>query len=66
MKLKSKKTLQKRIKVTGSGKLLRKRIRTSHLKVKLTAGRKHRKRRYVLVARGFTKTLKNMLPYNRN
>ncbi len=42
-KMKTKKTLVKRIKVTKGGKLLRKRVRTSHLKSKWSTSRRHRK-----------------------
>jgi large subunit ribosomal protein L35 len=42
-KLKTKKTAMKRIKITKNGKILRKHVRTSHLKSKWTANRKMRK-----------------------
>jgi len=42
-KQKTKKTLTKRVKITKSGKILKKKLRTSHLKAKWTANRKHRK-----------------------
>ncbi len=42
-KMKTKKTAIKRIKITKSGKLLKKKIRTSHLKSKWTTNRRHRK-----------------------
>lgn len=45
-KMKTKKTAAKRIKVTKSGKLLKKAIRAGHLKVKWSANKKYRKRGY--------------------
>uniref|UniRef100_A0A7C4XNE2 Large ribosomal subunit protein bL35 n=1 Tax=candidate division WWE3 bacterium TaxID=2053526 RepID=A0A7C4XNE2_UNCKA len=42
-KLKTKKTAMKRIKITKNGKLIRKYVRTSHLKSKWTSSRKMRK-----------------------
>ena len=42
-KQKTKKTLKKRIRLTRTGKILKKKLRTSHLKSKWTANRKHRK-----------------------
>ena len=47
-KLKTKKTLLKRIKITHSGKLLKKQSRTGHLKVKWDSSRKSRKRKTLL------------------
>lgn len=43
-KMKTKRTAVKRIKVTKSGKILKKAIRAGHLKVKWTANKKYRKR----------------------
>ncbi len=43
-KMKSKKTLLKRIKITKSGKLMRKSVNSGHLKRKWSAGRKCRKK----------------------
>jgi len=42
-KLKTKKTLLKRLKITKGGKLIRKQTNTGHLKRKWTANKKHRK-----------------------
>lgn len=42
-KLKTKKTLLKRIKITKNGKILRAQIGNGHLKVKRHSRRKHRK-----------------------
>lgn len=62
MKLRTRKTLAKRIKITGSGKLMRKRITGSHLKIKMGMSRKHRKARRVQIGKTFEKTLKSMMP----
>jgi large subunit ribosomal protein L35 len=42
-KLKTKKTAKKRFKETGSGKIMRRHARTSHLKSKQSAAKKRRK-----------------------
>lgn len=41
--MKTKKTLAKRIKITKGGKMLRKNVRTSHLKSKWDTNKRHRK-----------------------
>lgn len=61
-KIKTRKTLTKRIKITKSGKVLRKSIRMGHLKVKLSANRKGRKAGLSQVTNaGYLKTLRNLL-----
>ena len=42
-KLKTKKTALKRVKITKSGKILRKQVRTGHLKRKWSTNKHHRK-----------------------
>jgi ribosomal protein L35 len=42
--LKTKKTLLKRIKISKTGKIMKKQSRTGHLKVKWNASKKYRKR----------------------
>lgn len=44
-KIKTKKTLLKRIKITKTGKILKKQICTGHLKRKWSVNKKHRKNR---------------------
>jgi ribosomal protein L35 len=44
-KIKTRKTLVKRIKITKGGKILKKRVSTGHLKVKLNVKTKHRKKK---------------------
>jgi len=61
-KLKTKKTLAKRIKITKSGKILRKQIRTGHLFRKMDASRRMRKRRIqVQGSKRIVKKLKQMV-----
>jgi len=43
-KLKTKKTLAKRVKITKTGKILKKKVCTGHLKVKLGTNSKNRKK----------------------
>lgn len=62
MKQKSKKTLKKRIKVTGTGKLMYKQVRTGHLKRKWSTNQKFRKRSLgEITNRGHKKIIKNLL-----
>ncbi len=61
-KLKTKKTLIKRIKITGNGKIMRKKVSTGHLKVKWSTSLRHRKGRSQVVSSTHTKTLRAMLP----
>ena len=42
-KLKTKKTLAQRVKITKTGKILKKQVRTGHLKRKWSTNKKHRK-----------------------
>jgi len=61
-KIKTKRTLAKRVKFTGKGKMMRKRVRTSHLKVKIKANSKHRKARRVELNNTDSKRMRRMLP----
>ncbi len=64
-KIKTRKTLMKRIKVTKSGKILKKQNRTGHLKRKWTANKKHRKNRMNEVESvGYMKKIKQLLGSN--
>lgn len=61
-KIKTKKTLTKRIKITKNGKLLRKQVGTGHLKVKWDSSRSHRKAKRLLVQnKGIIRKLKGLL-----
>ncbi|OGC68715.1 hypothetical protein A2415_02055 [candidate division WWE3 bacterium RIFOXYC1_FULL_39_7] len=61
-KLKTKKTLTKRIKVTKNGKIMKKQTRTGHLKSKWSASKKSRKNNMELqLNRGHIKVIKKLL-----
>lgn len=61
-KVKTKKTALKRVKITKKGLILRKQVRTGHLKRKWTANRKHRKTTEGSVSNiGHKKIFKNLL-----
>lgn len=61
-KLKTKKTLLKRIKQSKTGKIIREQINTGHLKVKWDANKKYRKsKREVQENSGHIKKFKKML-----
>jgi len=61
-KMKTKKTLMKRIKITKSGKVLKKQNANGHLKVKMDNSRKKRKNKVTLQQkRGQTRVFKNLL-----
>lgn len=62
-KLKTKKAVAKRFKVTGSGKLMRKPVRQSHLNAKQTSKQRRQKRKLVEVNKADAKKLKKLLPY---
>jgi ribosomal protein L35 len=57
------KTLQKRIKITKNGKIMKKGVNTGHLKVKWSANKKFRKKGYsVQLNKGHIKVFKRLLP----
>jgi large subunit ribosomal protein L35 len=61
-KLKTRKTLKKRVKVTKTGKLLKKQVRTGHLMSKMDAARRSRKaRRVIQTDIGHIRMLKKLL-----
>lgn len=62
-KLKTKKALAKRIKVTKRGKLLRKKAGKSHLLSGKARKRKRKLRKTALVSKAHIKTIKASLPY---
>ncbi len=60
--MKTKKTLMKRIKITKTGKVLKKQNRTGHLKIKMDASRRTRKSSLIEQAdTGHTKKFKKLL-----
>lgn len=62
-KLKTKKILAKRVKVTSSGKLKRQHVNTSHLKQKQSAKTRRRKSNDEIVSSSDIKRVKQLLPY---
>lgn len=61
-KLKTKKTLRKRVKITKTGKIVKKQVRTGHLKRKWSASKKSRKTRLENQENsGHRKIIKNLL-----
>jgi len=61
-KKKTKKGVAKRIKVTGKGKLMRKKSGASHLLGKKRAKRKRNLRKYTTVSESFSSKIKELLP----
>ena len=62
-KLKTKKTLAKRVKITKTGKIVRKLQGTSHNKRKWTASKRFRKlREDIVTTKGVITRLKKLLP----
>ena len=62
-KLKTKKAVLKRFKVTATGKLLHRPASQSHFNAKQSANTRRKKRKLVPVARPERKALKRLLPY---
>jgi large subunit ribosomal protein L35 len=61
-KIKTKKTLTRRIKITGTGKIMKKQNNMGHLNVKLTASKKTRKRKMTEQAgKGQRRVIKQLL-----
>ncbi len=61
-KLKTRKTAKKRVKITGTGKLLRKKVKTSHLKRKWSTNKRLRKSAGSSIDnRGHKKIMKRLL-----
>jgi len=62
-KLKTKKAVSKRFKVTGSGKIMRKPTRQAHFNAKQTGSQRRKKRGWVEVSKADAKKLKKLMPY---
>ena len=62
-KLKTKKSVTKRFKITGTGKLLHRPISQSHFNAKQSGNKRRQKRKLVLVAKSDMKALKRLIPY---
>lgn len=61
-KLKTRKTLSKRVKISKGGKIMKKQSRTGHLKVKWSSSRKFRKaKRLAQHNKGHIRSIKKML-----
>jgi large subunit ribosomal protein L35 len=61
MKLKTKKAAAKRFRLTGTGKIKRRRAYASHILTKKSAKRKRRLAQWTLVSPGDTRRVKKML-----
>lgn len=65
-KLKTKKTLSKRVKISKTGKVLKKQNRTGHLKVKWKAKKRYNKSGLEQVPnKGFVDKIKSLLPKSK-
>lgn len=62
-KLKTKKILAKRVKITGTGKLTHLHVNTSHLKEKQSPDTKRRKKKEEVTSNTDMKRIKRLLPY---
>ena len=62
-KLKTKKSVAKRFKITKTGKILRKRSYQSHFNAKQTGKQRRQKRKMVEVVGAEAKKLKKLMPY---
>jgi large subunit ribosomal protein L35 len=62
-KFKTKKSVSKRIKVTGRGKFLRHKAGRRHLLAGKTSRRKRKLRRAALISKADVRMIKSMLPY---
>lgn len=64
-KLKSKKTLLKRIRITKNNKVIQKQNNNGHLKIKKSSSNKHKKdRRVTQTTKGYIKVFSRMLAEN--
>lgn len=62
-KLKTNRSVAKRFKVTGSGKLKRYKANKSHILTKKTTKRKRHLRKSIVTANGVIENMKRMMPY---
>jgi large subunit ribosomal protein L35 len=61
-KIKTRKSVSKRIKITSTGKFLKGSINNSHLKRKEDSSSRARKARSTQISKGFAKRIKKMMP----
>ena len=64
-KMKTRSGVSKRLKISGSGKLIRKGAFTSQLARSKSRNQKKRLRRVQFLAKGDAKRIKSLLPYHR-
>ena len=62
-KLKTKKSVAKRFKVTASGKIMHRPAGVSHFNAKLSGKQRRKKRKLIPVSKTEMKTIKRLLPY---
>lgn len=63
MKVKTKKSAQKRFKIKKSGKILRRHQMASHLKIKKSKSRQRRQKEPGKVSKADSRTIKRLIPY---
>ncbi|OGZ61302.1 MAG: 50S ribosomal protein L35 [Candidatus Spechtbacteria bacterium RIFCSPLOWO2_01_FULL_46_10] len=63
-KLKTKKAVSKRFKITSTGKILRRPSHQGHFNAKQTGKERRMKRKLVPVAKSELKALRRLMPYN--
>jgi len=63
-KLKTHSGLKKRIKITGTGKVMFKRTGIRHLNIRNSKANKRRKRKMESLIKGFEKVVHKMMPYS--
>jgi large subunit ribosomal protein L35 len=66
MKLKTRKTIAKRIKVSAKGKVLKRKNGQGHFNSRESSTVTRNKRRDVSMSETYTRNLKQMLPYSSN
>lgn len=64
MKIKTKKAVAKRFKLTATGKILRRRQMANHLKAAKTKSARTRYKQVAFVAKSDKRRIKRLLPYN--
>ncbi len=65
MKLKTNKTLSKRVKLTRTGKMIKRKAGQDHFNSRESGKVKRNKRKDVKIPKTLQKAMKDMLPYNK-